>query len=413
MRRGEDEARGRPQVVSDGYSVRFSLIIATKGRPTSLWDALESSARGLRSDCEVIVVDGDPEGSAETVVRGVGNRYPEMAIRYVASEPGAALQRNVGIDLARCDVVVFIDDDCTVEPGLFEVLTSAYGDPSVVGATGRIYGPSCDRLGSDPHSRLRWLLLGGGRQGSMTSFGFRRPIIDVEQPRNVQFMPGPFMSARRDLAAEVRFDERLAAYSLGEDDDFSYRLSRHGRIRYEPSAVVCHQELGWRHMDRRQMDCLQVVNRTYRPAPDLGEAICRTGAWRDRPVPSGEASGSRASALSMSCSENSLLRHRRTQPTWPTPVRPLVAIGTPPAQSISRDFRVFASVVSVVRTLRVAVSITSPESPTYTNRPSRECWSQPSWPQSYAHGLSVPLSPLTRMTPSCVGATPWETPETS
>ena len=61
-------------------------------------------------------------GSAETVVRGVGNRYPEMAIRYVASEPGAALQRNVGIDLARCDVVVFIDDDCTVEPGLFEVL---------------------------------------------------------------------------------------------------------------------------------------------------------------------------------------------------------------------------------------------------------------------------------------------------
>jgi glycosyltransferase involved in cell wall biosynthesis len=87
-----------------------------------------------------------------------------MAIRYVASEPGAALQRNVGIDLALCDVVVFIDDDCTVEPGLFEVLTSAYGDPSVVGATGRIYGPSCDRLGSDPHSRLRWLLLGGGRQ---------------------------------------------------------------------------------------------------------------------------------------------------------------------------------------------------------------------------------------------------------
>jgi GT2 family glycosyltransferase len=263
MRLGEDEARGRPQVVSDGYSVRFSLIIATKGRPTSLRDALESSARGLRSDGEVIVVDGDPEGSAETVVRGVGNRYPEMAIRYVASEPGAALQRNVGIDLARCDVVVFIDDDCTVEPGLFEALTRAYGDPSVVGATGRIYGPSCDRLGSDPHSRLRWLLLGGGRQGSMTSFGFRRPIIDVEQPRNVQFMPGPFMSARRDLAAEVRFDERLAAYSLGEDDDFSYRLSRHGRIRYEPSAVVCHQELGWRHMDRRQMDCLQVVNRTY------------------------------------------------------------------------------------------------------------------------------------------------------
>ena len=263
MRPGEDRARRRPEVVSDGDSVRFSLIIATKGRPTSLRDALESSARGLRSDGEVIVVDGDPERSAESVVRELGNRYPDTDIRYVASEPGAALQRNVGIDLARGDVVVFIDDDCTVEPGLFEVLTSAYRDPSVVGATGWIGGPSCNRLGSNPHSRLRWLLLGGGRQGSMTCFGFRRPIIDVEQPRDVQFMPGPFMSARRDVAAEVRFDERLAAYSLGEDDDFSYRLSRRGRIRYEPSAVVYHEELGWRHMDRRKMDCLQVVNRTY------------------------------------------------------------------------------------------------------------------------------------------------------
>ena len=181
----------------------------------------------------------------------------------MASETGAALQRNVGIDLAHGDVVIFIDDDCAVEPGLFEVLTRAYGDPSVVGVTGRIDGPSCERLGSNPHSRLRWLLLGGGRQGSMTSFGFRRPIIDVEQARDVQYMPGPLMSARRDLAAEVRFDERLAAYSLGEDDDFSYRLSRRGRIRYEPSAVVNHHELGWRQMDRREMDRLQVVNRTY------------------------------------------------------------------------------------------------------------------------------------------------------
>lgn len=262
MMPGEDQTRRATNVV-EGRHVRFSLIIATKGRPTSLRDALESSARGLPQDGEVIVVDGDPEHSAESVVRGVGDRYPDMDIRHVASDPGAALQRNVGIDLAGGEVVVFIDDDCKVEPGLFEVLTSVYEDPSVVGVTGRIEGPSCDRLGSNPNSRLRWLLLGGGRQGSMTSFGFRRPIIDVEQPRDVQFMPGPFMSARRDAAAEVRFDERLAAYSLGEDDDFSYRLSRRGRIRYEPAAVVHHQELGWRHMDRRQMDCLQVVNRTY------------------------------------------------------------------------------------------------------------------------------------------------------
>jgi GT2 family glycosyltransferase len=74
------------------------------------------------------------------------------------------------------------------------------------------------------------------------------------------------MSARRIVAAEVRFDERLeriSGYALGEDDDFSYRLSRRGRICYVPSAAVHHQALGKRATDKRTFDRLVVVNRTY------------------------------------------------------------------------------------------------------------------------------------------------------
>jgi GT2 family glycosyltransferase len=243
--------------------VRFSLIIATKGRPEPLSAVLQSAGQGLPADGEVIVVDGDSERSAESVVSALGDRFPDVTMRYVASDPGASLQRNVGIDAANGDIVVFLDDDCTFEPGLFEALMTAYEDETVVGVTGRVEQPSQARLGSNPNSRLRRFVLGGGRQGSMSSFGFRRPIVDVEQARDVEFMPGPLMSARRDVAAAVRFDERLTAYSLGEDDDFSYRASRRGRIRYEPSAVVYHHALGWHSMDRRKMDRLQVVNRTY------------------------------------------------------------------------------------------------------------------------------------------------------
>ena len=48
--------------------MRISLIIVTKNRPIPLAEALESSARALPADGEVIVVDGDPERSAEPVV---------------------------------------------------------------------------------------------------------------------------------------------------------------------------------------------------------------------------------------------------------------------------------------------------------------------------------------------------------
>src|SRR6059058_5685382 len=74
---------------------------------------------------------------------------------------------------------------------------------TVVGVTGRIDGPLHPRLGGNPHSRLRWLILGGGRQGSMSSFGFRRPIVDVEWARDVEYMPGPLMSARRAVARQA------------------------------------------------------------------------------------------------------------------------------------------------------------------------------------------------------------------
>jgi Sulfite exporter TauE/SafE len=72
----------------------------------------------------------------------------------------------------------------------------------------------------------------------------------------------------------------------------------------------------------------------------------------------------REAAGSQPALEPSVSPRELCQPTWPTPTRPLVATGTPLAQSISRDFLVLASVPRMVRTFRVAVSITSPESPT-------------------------------------------------
>jgi glycosyltransferase involved in cell wall biosynthesis len=242
--------------------VRFSIVIVTKGRPEPLRDALESLARAVPGPDEVIVVDGDAERTAERPVAELAAKHPHLNASYLASEPGTARQRNVGIDAASGDVIVMIDDDCTVHPNLFAALAEAYRDPGVVGVTGLIEEPARPaRLGYN--NRVRWLLLGGGRGGTMTSFGFRRPILDLARACDTEFMYGPLMTARRELAAAVRFDEELSAYSLGEDDDFSYRLSRRGRLRFEPAAVVHHHELGRRRMNQRKLDRMHVVNKTY------------------------------------------------------------------------------------------------------------------------------------------------------
>ena len=246
--------------------MRFSHIIATKERPAPLQSALETLVAAIPPDGEIIVVDGDPARSGDAVVKQVESQHPGQPIRYIAGVSGTCSQRNAGIDAAHGEVVIFTDDDCTPADGFYDELASAYEDPEVIGATGRVLQRADERIGSNIESPLRRTLLGGGRQGSMTSFGFRRPIMDLETPRSIEYMPGTFMSARRPAAAEVRFDEglqRLSGYALGEDDDFSYRLSRKGIIRYVPSAAVHHRSLGKTTMDRRVLDRLVVTNRAY------------------------------------------------------------------------------------------------------------------------------------------------------
>jgi GT2 family glycosyltransferase len=114
-------------------------------------------------------------------------------------------------------------------------------------------------------SRWRRLLPGGGGEGSLTRFGYPRRIQDEARERDVEYMLGGLMSARRDLAARLRFDERLTSYALMEDEDFSYRLSRVGRIRFLPSASVVHRRVT---VDRhtaggRDFGRTVVLNRAY------------------------------------------------------------------------------------------------------------------------------------------------------
>jgi glycosyltransferase involved in cell wall biosynthesis len=246
--------------------MRFSHIVVTKDRPSSLRASLHGICATVPADGEIIVVDGDPGRSAESIVKQVESANGGAPIHYLSGVSGICAQRNAGLEVARGDVVIFTDDDCVPASGFYDALAQAYADPDVVGVTGRVLQPSSTRIGSDVESSLRRTVLGGGRQGSMTSFGFRRPIVDLDIARRIEYMPGTNMSARRAAALEVGFDENLqhlGGYSLCEDDDFSYRLSRKGAIEYAPAAAVHHDLVGEGTRNRRELDRSVVANRTY------------------------------------------------------------------------------------------------------------------------------------------------------
>jgi len=204
---------------------------------------------------ETIVVDGDESGSAEPVASAAG-------VRYARSRPGLTAQRNAGLDVAEDDVVVFVDDDTDLDPALFRALADGYRDPAVVGVTGRVVDRDLRRFGN-MRSRWRRLLPGGGREGSLTPYGYPRRIQDETRERDVEYMLGGLMTARLDAARSIRFDESLTGYGLLEDEDFSYRLSRSGRIRFLPSASVIHRNVAGAGKLSREFNRTVALNRTY------------------------------------------------------------------------------------------------------------------------------------------------------
>ena len=242
--------------------MRISAVIATKGRPDVLAETLSSIAACEPPPAELIVVDGDEARSAEGALNDYAREATGVEARYLHSRPGLPVQRNAGVDAANGDTVVFLDDDVTVAPDLFATLAGAYEDPGVVGATGHVIEPSGRRFGNK-QSFARRLLFGRGRDGTMTRYGYPRRLQDTDTERDVEFMQGCLMSARREWLQRVRFDERLAGYALAEDEDFSCRLSRVGRIRYLPQAVVHHKNTGFSSTGTRDFNRMVVVNRTY------------------------------------------------------------------------------------------------------------------------------------------------------
>lgn len=125
-----------------------SIVIPTFNRPDALRRAVASCLiqQGIEQDCEIIVVDNNPDGSARAIVEEIaaGTHVP---VGYVAeTRPGISHARNTGVAASAGRYVVFLDDDEEAEPGWLAALvdTANHCDADVVfGAVWPTFPPGC------------------------------------------------------------------------------------------------------------------------------------------------------------------------------------------------------------------------------------------------------------------------------
>jgi glycosyltransferase involved in cell wall biosynthesis len=193
----------------------LSVIIATKNRPEALANALRSIEAQTVQPSEVIVIDQSP-----------GAPY--------ASISGSAVARNAGIERARGDVLLFLDDDVTLHPDFVEKLLASYRE-----------NPTADGISGIPDNYSP----PGKFYFYWQKIFMRGPFHDDRQPIYwsaskisravpVSRMSGGMMSIRRSAMKGTRFDSNLRGVSDGEDVDFCVRLN--GSYFIEPRCKLTH-----------------------------------------------------------------------------------------------------------------------------------------------------------------------------
>jgi GT2 family glycosyltransferase len=210
--------------------VRLSIVVPTLNRG-GLLHALLRQLPGQRwEDWECWVVDQSDPGQLEAtreVLAGLADpRFHHLALE-VRGLPNA---RNEGLARVRGEVVLFLDDDVIlVDDSFLDAHLSAYEDPGVGGATGRIVERFVRPNAPDTASHLS----PGGR--TITN-------LWGTAPRDLPTLKGANMSYRVEACRQVGgFDRRYQGTALLEDSDYSTRIAAAGwRLRYVPAAELVH-----------------------------------------------------------------------------------------------------------------------------------------------------------------------------
>lgn len=207
-------------------AVTISVIICTHNRPDSLKRCVRSVLAQSPSAAEIIVVNDGHDEIAGDIAAPAGVRL--LLIR--SRRASLAASRNLGIDAARADVLLLLDDDVVLPDGYLATLAGMYeadatGQVAVIGGvmvraeplrgTERIWRAAADMLASN-----RW----GPRKCAGRYMRLAPAIRGRLSP--ARRLSGGAISVRRSAVSRRRFDDAFDGYSLGEDLDFGFHMTR-------------------------------------------------------------------------------------------------------------------------------------------------------------------------------------------
>lgn len=198
----------------------LSVIIAARNARDTIGSCLESLERQpARGAFEIILIDSSTDGTAEFVARN----FPRVRIRHFSERKFCGDARNIGIGIARGEIVAFIDADCTAGPEWANEILKAHQSPDLA-----IGGAIAN---GNPESWVGWAAY-------FTEFSKWMPGT---RQKHLPDIAGANMSYKAGVFA------RYGSFIEGtycSDTEFHWRLGRDGQpLRFVPSILVSHSNI--------------------------------------------------------------------------------------------------------------------------------------------------------------------------
>jgi GT2 family glycosyltransferase len=220
----------------EANSPQISLIVPVHDNfifTMSLLAQLERECRASPAiPTEVLVVDNgssDQTIGLGELVRGIRVIRTEEAIGYVKA-------CNLGGEEARGELLIFLNNDIELAPGILRRIPKAFRDPKVGVSGARIVNTAgmLQEAGS-----ILW------RDGSGMGFGRGQDPTDplFLSCRDVDYVSGCFLCIRRSLFEQIGGFDGIFSPGYCEDSDLCLQARAHGfRVIYDPALVIFHYE---------------------------------------------------------------------------------------------------------------------------------------------------------------------------
>ena len=209
--------------------MNVSVVIPTYFRHEDLAELFDSLLAQTFKPFEVIVVDDTPTSAIENLCEKYRTKFMNKDVELIylrnPRKRSAAVARNVGVEKARGDIILFLDSDVVLFPDFIEKIVEVFKEnPSALGVQGYIVNMNVR------HSKFNYLR---DLFNKIFFAHYRRPINSCrlyEYPLfltkiiNCEWLNGGTSAFRCEVFDEFRFDENLAGYSFMEDVLFSHSI---------------------------------------------------------------------------------------------------------------------------------------------------------------------------------------------